>query len=206
MLTRQAASARARRLAAAGFTLIELMVTLALLALVLRLAAPSFSQWTRNAQVRTTSDALQDGLRNAQAEATRRSRQVVFFLTNTAACTTAANATASGRFWQIRTAPLLAGEATEALQCGVLPEPVNAVAITGPTALCFNSVGRQVANAAPGVGAGFSCTLPAGGTHQYDVSATGSDRPLRVLVSLGGQVRQCDPARALAAASPDGCP
>jgi hypothetical protein len=54
--------------------------------LLLGLAAPSFSQWTRNAQVRTVTDALQSGARLAQAEAVRRNRQVVFFLTNDAAC------------------------------------------------------------------------------------------------------------------------
>ena len=63
-----------------GFTLVELMVTISLLAILLALAAPSFSTWIRNAQVRTVSDSLQNGIRLAQAEAIRRHRQVVFFL------------------------------------------------------------------------------------------------------------------------------
>ena len=40
----------------------------------------------------------------------------------------------------------------------------------------------------------------------YDVSLPGSDRPLRVTVSMGGQVRMCDPARTQSATQPDGCP
>jgi type IV fimbrial biogenesis protein FimT len=79
------------------------------------------------------------------------------------------------------------------------------VTIDGPTAICFNSLGRQTANASPGIGA-TTCTLDATGTSTYDIAVTGGSRPLRVLVSLGGQVRLCDPARTLSASAPDGCP
>lgn len=188
-----------------GLTLIELMVTIALLALLLGLAAPSFSEWTRNAQVRTVTDALQSGTRLAQAEAVRRNRQVVFFLTNDTGCTTDTEPAADGAFWAIRTVPLVAGDAAAMVQCGQLADVAAGVAIEGPTAICFNSLGRQVANASPGIGA-ETCTLDASGTSTYDVAATGGNRPLRVLVSLGGQVRMCDPARTLAASAPDGCP
>lgn len=202
MLTPREPRARA---APRGFTLIELMVTITLLALLLGLAAPAFSTWTRNAQVRSVSDTLQSGLRLAQAEAVRRNRQVVFFLTDTKDCATSAASAANGAYWQIRTVALMNGEATQALQCGVLNDVADRVSITGPRALCLNSMGRQVANAAPGV-TGATCTLSNTGASLYDVAASGSDRSLRVSVSLGGQVRMCDPARAQSATSPDGCP
>jgi type IV fimbrial biogenesis protein FimT len=188
-----------------GLTLIELMVTIALLALLLGLAAPSFSEWTRNAQVRTVTDALQTGARLAQAEAVRRNRQVVFFLTNDNACNASTAPVANGAFWAIRTVPIVAGDAVEVVQCGQLADVAAGVAIEGPTAICFNSAGRQVANASPGIGS-TGCTLDASGMSSYDVAATGSSRPLRVLVSLGGQVRMCDPGRTLGASATDGCP
>ena len=197
MLTPQAPPRR-------GFTLIELMVTIALLGLLLGLAAPSFGTWTRNTQVRTVSDALQTGVRLAQAEAVRRNRQMVFFLTNNTACTTAISSNANGSFWSIRTVPLLTGETSEVVQCGVVSDVASGVTLTGPQALCFNSGGRQVTNAIPGV-TGAVCTLDATGISTYNVAAAGADRALRVTVSLGGQVRMCDPARTLASA-PDGCP
>ncbi|EWS54273.1 MULTISPECIES: prepilin-type N-terminal cleavage/methylation domain-containing protein, partial [unclassified Methylibium] len=61
-----------------GFTLVELMVTITLLAILLALAVPSFTLWINNTRVRSTAQVLQDGLRQAQAEAVRRNRTVSF--------------------------------------------------------------------------------------------------------------------------------
>lgn len=188
-----------------GFTLIELMVTITLLGLLLGLAGPSFTLWTRNAQVRAVSDTLQNGARLAQTEAVRRNRQVVFFLSNDSGCTASTAPAANGAFWAVRSVPLTAGDAAETVQCGNLSDRAEGVAITGPTAICFNSAGRQTANASPGAGSA-ACTLDASGRSTYDIAVPGGDRPLRVLVTLGGQVRQCDPARTLSASAPDGCP
>jgi len=188
-----------------GVTLVELMVTLVLMSLLLGLAAPNFRVWVRNAQVRTVSDALQNGMRLAQNEALRRSRQVVFFLTNDAACTNGIAANANGVNWSIRTVPMTAGESSVVVQCGVLSDVAAGVAINGPTAVCFNSMGRQAENASTGVNNG-NCTLAVSGVSSYNVSATGADRALRVLLTLGGQARLCDPARTLSNSAPDGCP
>ncbi len=188
-----------------GFTLIELMVTITLLGILLGLAAPSFTLWTRNAMVRTVSDTLQNGARLAQTEAVRRNRQVVFFLTNDSACTASTTPAANGAFWAVRSVALTAGDTATTVQCGNLADRAEGVTITGPTAICFNSAGRQTANTSPGAGTA-TCTLDATGRSTYDIAVPGGDRPLRVLVTLGGQVRQCDPARTLSASAPDGCP
>ena len=188
-----------------GLTLVELVVTIALLGLLLGLAAPSFSLWTRNAKVRTVSDSLISGVRLAQSEAVRRNRQVVLFLTSTQACDNSITASANGSYWAVRTIALVAGEAVETVQCGVLADTAQGVTLTGPTALCFNSAGRQVANSSPGVG-GSACTLATGGVSTYDVVMPLGDRPLRVLVTLSGQARMCDPARTFSTTNTDGCP
>lgn len=188
-----------------GFSVVELMVAVALMALMLGLAAPSFTTWNRNAQIRTVSDSLQNGLRLAQAEALRRQRQVVFFRTASNTCDNTVTASNSNVSWAIRTVAMVAGDPVETVQCGVLSDVAAGVAIGGPVALCFNGSGRQTANADPGVG-GSACTLDATGTSTYDVSVTAGDRPLRVMVSLGGSVRMCDPARSRGSSSPDGCP
>lgn len=186
---------RARR----GFSLIEFMVTVTLAALLLGLAAPPFATWIRNTQARTVTDSLQNGLRLAQTEAVRRQRQVMFFLSDNATCSTASTATANGRFWVIRTVPLLDGEDAEVVQCGVLAEAAAGSTITGPTTLCFSSSGRLVG--------GGTCST--GALQRYDVARANprsGDRPLRVTVSLGGHIRLCDPERTLSDTHPDGCP
>jgi type IV fimbrial biogenesis protein FimT len=188
-----------------GFSLIELVITIALLGLLLALAAPAFGGWSRNAQVRTVADSFQNGVRLAQAEAVRRNRQVVFFLTDESDCTETISAAAGGKFWSIRTVAQFPTDLVEAVQCGVIADVAQGVTLAGPTAICFNSMGRQTANATPGVGA-ETCTLAASGVSTYDIQKSGSDRPLRVLVALAGQLRLCDPAKTLSAADPDGCP
>ncbi len=182
-----------------GFSLVEVMVTIALLALLLSLAAPAFGTWTRNAQVRTVSDSLQNGLRFAQAEAVRRNRQIAFFRTNSQDCTTAAASSADGPHWAIRTVPLFAGEAAEAVQCGVLSDVAGGVTVTGPQVLCFNSAGRLAANP-NGVVNGQPCEAPAL-LRTYVVTAPGAERTLNVTVALGGQVRMC----LVGGTGPDGC-
>jgi type IV fimbrial biogenesis protein FimT len=187
-----------------GFSLIEILITMSLLGILLGLAAPSFGEWIRNSQVRTVADSLQNGVRLAQAEAVRRNRQVVFFLTSSTACTNTTAPAAGGSFWSIRTVPLIVGEVSDVVQCGVVSDVAADVALAGPTAICFNTMGRQTANADPGLG-GATCTLDAAGRSTFDVTKTAS-RPLRVVVGIGGQLRMCDPARTFSATAPDGCP
>ena len=188
----------------AGFTLVELLVTVSLLGILLALAAPSFTTWTRNAQVRTVAESLQTGLRLAQAEAVRLNRQVVFALTNAEATSTGAvvTAVANGRKWALYTVPL-PGETAEFIQAGSLVNVAPNVTITGPGSVCINSVGRLAANTTPGTG--VACTLSA---TTYDIeqpsAVAGTDRQLSVTLSLSGQIRLCDRGRSLAS-SPDGC-
>lgn len=55
-----------------GFTLIELMVTIALVAVMLVLAAPSFVTFQRNAQLTSAANSLLAALSAARAEAMKR--------------------------------------------------------------------------------------------------------------------------------------
>jgi type IV fimbrial biogenesis protein FimT len=200
-----------QRRAARGFTLVELVVTFAVLAILTLLAVPSFTDWIRNTQVRSAADAMQNGLRLAQAEAVRRSRLVVFSLTDGQPGLNVA-AAANGPNWSIQAAPVagIDDARLQFIQGGAFGDALAGVSITGPASICFNAEGRLVTGSA-GV-AGVACSAPAaGGSIDYDVSRAaaqlrqGSDRPLKVRVALGGQVRMCDPAKALSAANPDGC-
>lgn len=205
---------------AAGFTLIELMVAISLLGLLVALAVPAFTSWVRNAQVRTAAEALQGGFRIAQAEALRRNRQVVLFftsddpaknVTDTHPATDAAPS-ATGKRWALQTVPGPWGNA-EYLTGGALTDVAATVAISNDqsaTAICWNSNGRTTTTAAGASGTGISVGCTTAATTTFTVAqptARTDDRPLRVVLQLGGQLRMCDPARpALSSTSPDGCP
>jgi type IV fimbrial biogenesis protein FimT len=200
---RHTAAARRRR----GFTLVELLVTITLLSLLLALAVPFFTTMIRNTRVRTVSESLMNGIRTAQAEAVRRSRQTVFSLTDQEPGVDS-TAVVNGRNWAIHTVPLVlnGAEVRQFVQGGALSDIAPDVTITAAdAAICFNSIGRLITNNAPGV-AGANCVVNPVQPPTFNINVTGADRPLRVLVALGGQVRMCDPAKALGATTPEGCP
>lgn len=193
------------RRASAGFTLVELVVTVTIFSILLAATVPSMSVWVRNSRVRAVADTLQNGLRLAQAEALRRSRQTVFSLTNSSTPQNGYTAVANGTYWAITTVPAMldGSEVAQFVSSGILSTGGAAVAITGPAQICFNSAGRLVANPNPPI-AGGACTVPATGINSsaqpmlsYAVTAPGADHPLQVEIALGGQVRLCDPSQAL---------
>ena len=192
-----------------GFTLIELMVTITLFAMMVALSLPSFTAWIKNSQIRTTAEALQTGVRTAEAEAVRRNRLVVMSFTNS---TPALNATAvaGGKNWSLQTVAQFGDASTTQFIGGATLSDVGSAVViadhagTGISALCFNSNGRVTV---PTVALGITGATCAAAPAAFDISQTNADRPLRVIVQVGGQLRMCDPNRpTLSSTSPDGCP
>ncbi len=108
---------------ASGFTMIEMAVTMTIFAILVALGIPTMSTWIRNNKVRTVTDSLQTGLRLAQAESLRRSRQIVFALTNsTTPSVIPLPAVANGTSWAICTVPSMTdgSEVPTLVQFGVL--------------------------------------------------------------------------------------
>jgi type IV fimbrial biogenesis protein FimT len=137
---------------------------------------------------------------------------VVFSLTNSTQPQTSLTASANGSYWAIDAIPAMT-DGTETLtfiQSGVLTSQGSNVQITGPAEICFNSVGRIVANSSTGVSGG-SCalpttTLPSGGlAYTYQITLTGADHPLNVEVAMGGQLHLCDPSQNLSSTNTYGC-
>ena len=68
---------------ARGFSLIELMVGVAILAVALAFGVPSFADWISNMQIRSTAESLQNGLQFARSEAVRRNNPTQFQMVST---------------------------------------------------------------------------------------------------------------------------
>lgn len=160
---------------AAGFTLIELLVALAITVLLLVLAAPAYSTWIADQQIRAATESVASGLRLAHAEAIRRNWQVEFVITPTGA----------SRGWAITQVgsgtPIQEGRFVEGSE-GALFEMTPG----GSTTVTFNGFGGIVdPNAdASAIMREIEVTHPASGS-----------RTLAVLVGGGRTgIKICDPA------------
>jgi type IV fimbrial biogenesis protein FimT len=195
---------------AGGFTLIEMVVTMTIFALLVALTIPTMRTWVADAKVRAVAESLQNGIRLAQTEALRRGRQVVFTFTNTANPQVGFTGGSSGNYWAAQTIPLDPSEAAVVVGSGPLTAAGSTVTISGfVVSLCFNSVGRLVTNVSTGV-AGAVCIAPiavANGSLSWPLTVSNplADHSLVVAVALGGQIRMCDPSQTLSANNPYGC-
>lgn len=174
-----------------GFSLIELMIAIAIAALLLVMGIPSFTTLIQNSKLRSAAENCLAGLQRARAEALQNNSNVEFLLTNDvpiAANVAAFNPNETGRNWVIRTADMSDFIEGHAGIEGSGQTSASNVVVTGNgiASIVFNGLGRTNLAAT----ATFSFTNPAGGS----CAPTGVMRCLNVLVSVGGQIRLCDPA------------
>jgi type IV fimbrial biogenesis protein FimT len=157
-----------------GFTLIEMLITVAVLAILASLAAPAFGIMLANAQIRTASQALVDGLQLARTEAIRRNARVIFTLGAQSAWAVTVESDGSS----IQSRP--AGEGSSSVTLAVTP--------TGATEATFDGLGRLQPNTD-----GTSSITQLDADVPTSVVPAGRSHPLRVTVAGGGAVRLCDP-------------
>jgi type IV fimbrial biogenesis protein FimT len=190
----------------AGFTIVELVITLALFGVLLALGIPAFTTFIQNAQIRNAAEHAVSGLNLARAESVQRNAPIRFqFVSNlTASCTVS---TASGSW-------VISLDDPEGL-CDVAPSETTAPRILQKYTQQEGAAG-VTANTAGGGLVIFSGLgrVSGAGTTQIDfsragsvcehVDAAGSVRCLRVLISTGGAIRLCDP-KVAAATDPRHC-
>lgn len=188
-----------------GFSLVELIVAVAIFAILAALAAPAFSSWISNMKIRGTAESIQAGLNLARGEAVRRNTVIRFQLVNTtgAGCALSladaswvvsagdAEGSCDGAFLN-DAFPLLDSTNNpdpRIIQMRSAQEGSASVTVAAGTSLFqFNGLGRLVD--APAV---IDVTRTTSGSCVKD---GGKVRCLRVVVTSGGQVRMCDPAYA----------
>ncbi len=71
------------RTTSSGFTLIELMVTIAVMAIIVSIAAPSISTQLANQRVKSTAATLENALKEAKAESIIRRQDITLVYDNT---------------------------------------------------------------------------------------------------------------------------
>lgn len=184
-----------------GFTLVEMMIAVAILAILLGLAAPGFQTLIQNTSIRATAESIQAGLQLARAEALRRNARVSFWLVTgiDAACVRSA----AGTSWVVSV-----DDPAGACQAGasVIVAPrivqtrlgsdgssgVSLAATTGAAApvasscITFNGLGT-VESVCPGGSA------PIGRISIVSASSPDTTRDLQIRVAAGGSIRMCDP-------------
>lgn len=166
-----------------GFTLIEVMIAITLLAFLLLLALPSFSTMLSNLRVRSVSDSLLSGIQVARTEALKRNINISFELDP---------ATGIGGGWKVYPT----SNSADVLHSKSGPEggTIFVAMDTGATLIEFNNLGRRVLPLVPNTTGNLDVDVsyPNAGTCE---DSGGSIRCLRITVSLGGETRLCDPNR-----------
>lgn len=178
-----------------GFSLIELMIGLAIVALVLMVALPSFTIFLQNAQIRNAAESTLSGLNLARTEAVRRNTLVRFqFVSDlTAGCVLSTTSLA----WAVSLADPT-GLCDQTVGSTAAPQLIQtrsategtknvAVTVTGGSTAIFTGLGRL-----QGAGITQIDISNTTGTCEH-LSASGKMRCLRIVVSSGGQARMCDP-------------
>jgi type IV fimbrial biogenesis protein FimT len=162
-----------------GFSLIELLISVAVLAILVSLAVPGFRVWIKNAEIRNAAESIQNGLQLARAQALLRNTNVEFTLLD-----------ADGSSWEVRLAgggalieKRSSNEGSVEVKRAVLPNPVA-------TTVTFNNVGSVVSPNSDGTSPFTSVTLdstalPAADSHELTVVIG--------VGGVGGTVRMCDP-------------
>lgn len=151
----------------AGFTLIELSIGLALLAILLALGMPTFTGMLENTRIKAAASGFASGLQSARAQAISRNATVWFI--------------PDGVGWAIS----LANNGSSPIDTKAASESSGQqVAVSAAANVSFDGFGR------PNTAATVDFSSP----NNACVADSGTARCLRVVLGTQGQVLVCDPA------------
>lgn len=156
-----------------GATAIEMLIGVAILAIVSAIAAPGYTEFIANSQIRSTTESIRNGLQTARAEAVKRNATVAFTLNS------------ADSSWVVG-CPTATASCPATIQTKAAKEGGSAtitVAITGTNTVSFTNLGNV--------------TATAGQMSVVNVDnssiASAKSKDLRIRVGAGGNVRVCDP-------------
>lgn len=157
-----------------GFTIIELMVTLVILAIMMSLAVPSFTKMIRDNRVQTASTSLMSVFNLARAEAIRRGRGVSICAVDDPN----ASPPVCGTTWETGWTIFIDADADAVIDAGEefrIGSSMSGVAVTGGIALVtFNSRGQPTAGVGDYIFNPADCTT--GVDKQFTISLGAAGR------------------------------
>jgi type IV fimbrial biogenesis protein FimT len=166
---------------ARGFTLVEMIISVAFLAFLLALALPDFSTWMRNLELRNAAQSITSGLQRARAEAVSRNTNVSFVLGADTSWTV--SVVAPAEVIETRTAT----KESEHVNRNVLP--------AAATTITFNNFGVITPNA--------DGTVTLTQINLSDAGGIGT-RNFQISIGAGGNAKMCDPTL-VHGSSPSAC-
>jgi len=194
-----------------GFTIVELAVTMLVLAILVRLSAPSMATWIGNQRLRTSAESILHGLSVARSEAMRRNARVLFVMNDVEGRSswTVCPVAQGGLACDPLLPPVLVregGEESGAARVGTSADAATVASASAfaaplapgegmPAMVMFDGLGRTVAQA------GWTNTVRFDARNLSIPSA--DERRLVVAVAPAGGARMCDPL--VAAGNPAAC-
>lgn len=176
-----------------GFSMIEIAITLTLVALLLFAVMPDVTAMAANNRIRSSAESYLQGMQRARNEALRTNRIVTFWLAapnGSGVLDDTCALSASARAWVVSANDPSASCASDAtiVERAVGGSTSGSVAVTAvqsdgtaATSVSFDGFGRVT-------------TATAISTIDLDNVTTGSNfRPLRIQVARGGSLRLCEP-------------
>ena len=127
---------------ARGFSLIEMMTVVMIIAILTVIALPSFSEWVQNSRTRSVAESLQNGIRFAQAQSASLSRLTQVVTTSTG--------------WTVSFVKItgvddaVAGTVLQSSPAGNLDSVAIGYGTGAPVVLQFNDLGRVWGSATSG--------------------------------------------------------
>lgn len=151
-----------------GFNIVEMMITITVLAIVLSIAAPMYTQFIASTQVRSVAESIRNGLQLARTEAVKRNMTVTFTLNDDTS-------------WSVRCATC----ATDIQAKSAHEGSSGAVTLDSTGTVTFTSLG--ITDGAVGQLSEIGLD-----------SSTSGAKALRITINAGGSVKVCEPSMTVA--------
>lgn len=183
-----------------GFSMIEIAITLTIVALLLFAVMPDVVAMSANSRIRSSAESYLQGIQRARNEALRSNQVVTFWLATPNVSGVLDNTcalAASARAWVVSVnspAGKCATASSATTDPMIVERAVGASTGGSVTVAALQPDGATAASSVAFDGFGRVTSATAISTIDLDNAATGNNfRPLRIQIARGGSLRLCEP-------------